>query len=216
MAGLLKSLFSAPVYERYVVLGDSQKGPFWDCTNWTERLFPILDRVIAQVQGEASVHCRQVTGSLSKDVKFGRIGWSRDDSKKWCHSSEFPERKAWQFVDLQVFCPAKPVLIKTTELPTVYIQVKPMTRNDTETKTAYDEGVFIALRERFAWGGAAESMVSALTHVPGVVAIYKATAKVTQLNAFESLVREDFMYRGMLESEFPDVKKMRLKWVRVK
>ena len=32
---------------------------------------------------------------------------------------------------------------------------------------------------------------------------------------FESLVREDFVYRGILDSELPDVKRMRVRWSRI-
>lgn len=214
--GFLKNIFLTPSYDRYVVLGDSRKGSFWDCANWKTFLFPVLDELLKRAGCTPSVQCRQVKGAHSKEVAFGSLDWSPDDAEKWCHSSENPERDAWKFIDLQVFCPAKAGLIKEGTLPKIYMQVKPMTRSDTESKTSYDEGIHLAFAVNFVRENArhVQATLSYLARLPSVVAIYRTESKITQLNAFESLVREDFMYRGMLESALPDVTKMRSKWDR--
>lgn len=217
MAGLIKSLFRKPTYRRYLVLGDSRTASFWNCSNWTTHVFPVLDGLLKLGSCSPSVHCRQVTGPTSKEVRFGRLEWSPENSREWCHSPKRSQTAAWLFVDLQVYCPAKQQLIKEDELPSIYFQVQPMGRKDYAGKAIFDQSIHVAIREEIvtARRDDVESEVSKLSRLPGALALYEATSKVAALNAFESLVREDFVYRGILDSELPDVQRMSVKWSRI-
>lgn len=211
----LGGLFRAPTYRRYVILGNSQKGSFWDCSYWSEHIFPPLNTLIDSELG-VSVHCRQVVGPNSREVKFGRLEWSQQGASAWCHGVAGNEdvRSGWSFVDLQVFSPPRTTLIDRGGLPSVYIQVKPVTRRDVPRKTAYDQGIQLAIVEDFARQRqhTIDAAIADLTASPGVVALYYGESKVGALNEFESILREDFMYRGMLDTELPDVRRMRGKW----
>ena len=192
-------------YERYVILGDSRTVSFWDCAHWVAEVFPALDMLLAACEFEPSVESRQVVGAGSRPVQFGKIRWSTDDAEKWCHGPRTTGRDEWRFVDLQVFCPAKSRLIRNRGLPSIYIQMKPMIRGDMSRRTAYDEGIHLAFAERFSKGRreTVDSAVATLSATRGVVAVYHATTRIRQLNAFESTVREDFMYQGWLETPRP-------------
>lgn len=216
MAGLLKSLFRRPKYRSYLLLGDSRVASSWACSYWTRYLFPGLNELVECCGCAPSIQCRQLTGPDSKEVKFGRLTWSMEDAQKWCHSPQEPSRGEWLFVDLQVFCPPRQQLVKEDELPTIYLQVKPVGRRDHERKAIYDEAVLIALEERFVSQNTAlvDSVIAKLTGSPAFVALFVSTPTIPALNQFESFVREAFIYRGMHEDELPNVARMPGKWER--
>ncbi len=216
MVGLLRSLFRRPRYRCYLFLGDSAIASYWDCGSWTNHLFPALGPLVEGSGCTPSVHCRQVTGPSSKEVKLGRLTWSLEIAQKWCHGPQMSERDAWLFIDLQVFCPPKQQLIEEDDLPTIYLQVKPMGTKDQERKTAYDQAVLIAMNQRFALQNQAlvDSVIANVMQVPSFVALFESTSTLLALNQFESFIRETFIYRGIHKDEFPDVAKMAGKWRR--
>ncbi|MGE0454256.1 MAG: hypothetical protein AB7O37_16895 [Vicinamibacteria bacterium] len=217
--GFFKSLFQAPRYRRFVLLGSSEKGVFWDFSVWRQRVFPSLDQLLrASDCRDPSVQCRQITKKQSKEIHFARIEWSESGAQLWCHNSEATrgECDQWLFVDLQVHCPGKETLIRQVELPRTYVQVKPMAWEGIASRTAYDQAIHIAIRQDvYAKSGVAEESVKALAQAAGAIAVYACSSRVVALNSFESLVREDFQYRGILDDDLPNEARMRGKWSRL-
>jgi hypothetical protein len=164
-----------------------------------------------------SVQCRQITKKQSNEIKFGRIEWSRKSAEVWCHDSQLTKGKSqdWLFVDLQIHCPPKEELVKAVEFPTIYVQVTPMAWEGVPSKTLYDQAIHVAIR-RGAYGKAlsARERVTELAEAIEAVAVYSGTSRVWSLNSFESLLREDFEYRGILGDELPDERRMKGNWSR--
>ena len=178
----------------------------------------MIDELLGLGACEPSVHCRQVTGPASREVRLGNLKWMREDAERWCHSFERTETAAWIFVDLQVYCPPKALLIKEDGLPAIYVQLQPLGRKDYAARRAkYDQGIHIAIDERLARekSSSVQQLSERLLGLPGAVSLYESSSRISALNAFESALREDFVYRGILDSELPDVTKMRGKWSRV-
>ena len=218
--GWLKSLFQMPRYNRFVVLSDSSQGKLWDYVVWKDRVFPSLNRVVKVSKcSSLSVRCRQITKGQSKEVAFGTIEWSPDDAVKWCHHTPATEGRdvSWLFVDLQVWSPAKDTLVKEGRFPCLYIQVKPMVWEGDVTKAIYTQAIHLAFLhdEYVVRPQEIESTMRDLAHAVGAVGLYSTLSRVTSLNAFESLVREDFKYLGILQDALPDERKMKGRWTRL-
>ncbi len=190
--GLLKTLFQRPRYRLFVLLGDSTRDSFWDYKVWSEQIFQVLDDMARLMGCEPSIECRQITRKNSKSVKFGKIGWSRNDLKKWCHHSEVtsPMCSEWLFVDAEVFCPRRAMLIRNLDFPTFYIQVQPMV-DEMPSCTNYDQAILFAVR-RDRYDEEAQEIDRHLRSLSeGVRAsrVYLSDIRVSSLNEFESLVR---------------------------
>lgn len=212
---LLRILFRKPRYRRFAVLGRSSDGLFWDYRIWVDRIFPKLNRLVETVGSRPSVHCRQLAGA-DKGVKFGRISWSAADAEKWAHHSDVRREQCreWLFEDLEVYAPSWAQLGKNLEMPKLYIQVAPMPWLGDPAKASYDQVIQIIVRED-EYAKAVEEIdrtVRVLASDANAVAVYCHRGRVNALNAFESLLREDFLYRGMREDELPREKKMKGDW----
>jgi len=214
--GLIKTLFQMPRYKRFMVLGHSSKGVFWQHDVWRSRIFPGLDRLIRLVGCNPSIHCRQITKVGSKEVKFGKLRWADEDAAKWCHDSELTAGRftEWIMVDVQVYCPSKKALIEKMDFPSLYIQVEPMAWGGVSSKTIYDQGVHVAIKLGVykKISQQVDDQIRELAQSVSAIAVYQCTSRVQSLNSFESLVREDFVYRGMLDDELPDLRRMKGKW----
>lgn len=216
--GLLKKLFQVPRYSRFVLLVSSKRGSLWDYAVWTERAFAPLDRLLESLGCTSpSVQCRQITKNQSNEIKFGRIEWSPKDAAIWCHDSQQTKGKfhEWLFVDLQIHCPPKEELVKAVEFPTIYVQVKPMAWEGVPSKALYDQAVHVAIRrDAYQKAASAGDRVRELAEAVDAVAVYSGSSRVSSLNSFESLLREDFQYKGILEDGLPDERRMKGNWSR--
>jgi hypothetical protein len=205
-----------PRYKRFMILGHSSNGVFWHHDVWRRRIFPGLDRLVRLVECDPSIHCRQITKAGSKEVKFGKLRWTEEDAAKWCHGSELTAATfaEWIMVDVQVHCPPKKALVEKMDFPSLYVQVEPLAWAGVSSRTVYDQGIHVAMKLAVyeKTRQQVDDKIKELAQTASAVAVYRCTSRVHSLNSFESLVREDFVYRGMLDDELPDLRRMKGKW----
>ena len=122
----LLTMFLGPQYRRYIIFGNSGGVPLWDWTRWL-KCAEILSGVLGLVDKRVSVHSRQVHKQTERGIRFGRLGWKREDFAKWCHRSPATEGVSdnWCFVDAEIFCPSRNKCLNKGTLPTVYIHLEP-------------------------------------------------------------------------------------------
>lgn len=218
--GLLRALFRTPLYRRFVFLASTEViGRLWDCDVWTGLVFHHLDDLLRSLsESSPSVHCRQTIGNQSRAVKMGALNWSKEGSEKWCHGSRVTAAKCsdWRFTDLQVYLPTKPELESSMEFPLVHIHMVPIGYNF-ENAAKYDQAVQISVLEDLYNNEriSIDRIVDELRRSLQASAVFSASTKVKSLNSFESVLREDFMYTGMLEGEYPDERRMKNRWQRL-
>jgi len=219
--GLLKKLFQTPLYRRFVILASTGViGRLWDYDVWVGLAFYRLDELLRENVGSLpSVHCRQTTGSDSEAVKLGKADWSLRGSEKWAHGSGLTRGKCagWRFTDLQVYIPARRELEADMDFPLVHLHLVPIGYGS-ENAARYDQVVQVSVRddhfrkEEDAIGRIIEQLGESLR----APAIFTSVMKVKSLNSFESILREDFMYTGMLDNDLPDERRMKGRWRRLK
>jgi hypothetical protein len=149
---------------------------------------------------------------------MGALNWSNEGSEKWCHGSRVTATKCsdWRFTDLQVCLPPKPELESSMEFPLVHIHMVPIGYNS-ENAAKYDQAVQISVREDLYNNErkTIDRIVETLNGSLQAFAVYSASTKVKSLNSFESILREDFMYTGMLDGKYPDERRMKGRWQRL-
>jgi hypothetical protein len=201
-------------FSRSLLLVDSRRlsGDLWSHSVWTSVVFPALRPLFDELAETPSVHCRQLRGA-SEPVRYGRLDWSPEGAEKWTHQSPLTRHVSggWNFVDLQLFAPPRKQLLAALSLPKAHVIVEPLTVRGESSRMAHDQCIHIAVHQAF-WSQQVRAAVAQLSLAVSAL-VLEATSRLRSLNEFESLVREHFLYRGMLDHELPDLSRPRLRWV---
>ena len=206
---MLEKLLGTAKYRCFVLLPQAGGDELWSRSRWSGTLRPSLDGIIQQLGSPCSVHCRQLEGRASKEVPFGSLSWSEESDAKWILNPDGIKNRL--FVDLQIYCPPRPQLEKNGNLPSFYCQLKPMVWEGAPSSTAYEAGLFFAFKKSALNASDFENPLRDLAAKLSAQ-IYTATLRIGGVNAFESTVREQFMYRGMLDDTWPDLKRPKSSW----
>jgi|CXWL01.1.fsa_nt_gi hypothetical protein len=176
---------------------------------WSSELFSALDAVFKAAGCRPSIHRREVT-PMGKERPFGKLSWTHQGIEDWAFRDSGSE---WLFIDLQLFCPSRGDLIKSGSFPSVYVQIQPLgTREGGAGQSAYGDALLLLLGEPGQAESAVDAFVTKARQATASPAAYRGELRVRGLNEFESVLRERFMYRGLLEDPFPNPARMRGKW----
>ena len=91
-------------------------------------------------------------------------------------------------------------------------QIEPL--GDRQRPIGPDQGIVVAMRSDVQARNTdlTDRVVRSLARAVGSVTVYASERRASSLNTFESIVVEDFMYRGMLEDALPNTAKMKVRW----
>lgn len=206
---MLELLLGTAKYRCFVLLPEAGGDELWCHGRWGSIVRPGLDGILQELGFPCSVYCRQIEGEFSKEVRFGQLSWSEESDAKWNIAPGGIENRI--FVDFQIYSPPRPQLEKTRKLPCFYCQVKPMVFEGVPSSTAYEAAVFLAFKQSEV---NASDFEEAIRDLAGKLRarIYTARLRIGGVNAFESVMREQFMYLGMLNDAWPNLKRPKGSW----
>lgn len=215
---ILKRIFNVPTFFGSLLLTSSKKNCLWDYNILSSKIVPNIDCLFSKLDKIPSVQCRQLYRENSKEVNFGEIEWSESGHKKWSHNSEMTRNEYlnWIFVDVMLFSPKKSDLIRKNEVPELFIQIKPMVHEGIPSRTNYDQALFLLIRQDILRINKRhfETCISKIIDSVNPIGVYETYLRISSLNMFESLIRDEFMYKGILDDDLPDMTKMRKKWIK--
>lgn len=116
--------FHTADYDAYVVLGDPSCPPLWTWKVW-QSFVPAMDPLIHAARGKAAVRSTQLLANQGGEVKFGRLGWTEPDHRKWTHGSPANKgtSKAWSFLSAEVWAPAWTTCEREDLAPDVFLSM---------------------------------------------------------------------------------------------
>jgi hypothetical protein len=202
-------------YRSLLLLGRQSEGALWRADVWTEA-FEAIDRFARAVREEPSLRVRQIRTRSDGRKPPQEYPWSVEAHAEWCHGKDDPRTARWLLVDAEVFMPPWEHLVDADGLPSVFIQVEPV-HDDEERVTRYDQIVLVAVERRLARRseGAVNELVRSLAALSRSVQLLQMDHRMYQLNAFESILGEQFTYLGCLRDPLPDLEKCHGRWVEV-
>lgn len=198
-----------PAYIRFVAIATSEVGYLWEESRWSGLMYPVLDPYVRSLGGEVSIYVRALaSGSKSNNVTLR--GWSESLPNRW--SMQLAKSR---FVDLQLFAPPRSERSERRPFPKLYVQLQPVTWEGAESKMAYDQILHIAVKQSDFQSKREliETAIRMLQLDAGIIGVYSCRSRISTVNSFESLVREDFMYRGMLSDVRPDLGRTKIRWI---
>ncbi|HJZ56413.1 MAG TPA: hypothetical protein VKE74_15720 [Gemmataceae bacterium] len=115
--------FHTAVYDVYVALGDPQAPPLWSWEVW-QQFVPAIDPLIQAARGKPAVRTFQYLYGGGA-VRFGRLGWTDADHRKWAHGSPANRRQSesWNLLGLEVWAPAWTACEREDRAPNVFLSL---------------------------------------------------------------------------------------------
>lgn len=209
---MLKYFFGKSTYRCFVILPQTRGEKLWCRNRWISDLRPSLEAILLRLGLSCSVHCRQLEKGTGKDVSFRGLEWSKRSDAKWLFSSKSNPNRI--FVDLEIFSPPRPVLENKNDLPCFYFQLQPMAWEGVPSRATYDSALFFAFQK----SNSLENLLDIQNILNDLAiklsgSIYISNIRIIGINAFESILREKFLYKGMLNDALPKVALLKASWI---
>ena len=199
-------------YSLTLVLGEGLPEPLWHASVWP-RLFTELDRFARDLGHTPSLRVNHCIHNRDKYAHPPSRPWALDDHSQWAEGS--PDLAAvqskWVFVDAQLFVPPKPQCLSRN--PDAFIHIVP-TISHPEARRCYSQFLLLAIRTAHVarHSTALRQFATSAYALSGGVLMLEASRRIWSLNEFESVLRENFLYRGCFLEPLPDLTKSKLKW----
>lgn len=206
--GLMSSLFGRR-YLAFLALLDEKGGHLWSASRWSGEVLPSLMLLEKYwTEGSPSIHVRQ-TDKRGKPVPGGPYALDGKCVGNWAQPKDDANSRV--FIDLQVFYPKKAAL--QNKDPELYLQMASL---KFEERQAASYSQYVLLLSNPKWRGTVDGGVSSvearIRSLSGVRACYRASLGMRTLNSLESVFRETFLYRGILDIALPELEKLPHRW----
>lgn len=183
----------------------------WSSVGW-QPLRSAIDRASESLGATPSLAVNDLLPGGSREAHPRQLGWTPEAEALWVRSPRHPERELWMLVDIQVCIPGRPIALRTHETPSIFLQVIPR-RTLAESSAVYDHIVLCAIKDKAErLRQVAGALIHDLEQACQASLVAQRRKRITSMNEFESIVREDFMYRGMHLTAWPDLTKTKKKW----
>jgi hypothetical protein len=206
-----------PRYSCFLIVGASGGENAWHWSQW-QQIYPRIDELAAALGQRPSIRSRQIIRGRSAAAPLGRLSWSTEGHQRWCHHSPVTADRcsSWLFVDAEIFMPPRSSILKKRALPfpVAYLQLTGVGEDDEPAKRSYDQKLLLALLRPVAVenGDSAKAFLECVQAPMGALLTLTQTRRVVSLNQFESILLEDFTYRGMPEDPLPVLERTRGHW----
>lgn len=192
-------------YRQFMFLGAQLSDPFWSDVSWRSLVHFSLDPLV-QEAGVASVHVRKLKGRESESVRVGVLPWTEEAASSWLEAEG-------RMVDLQVFSPGRASLLRSNSLPDLYVHLQSVP-SVPGAATLYTHLFHLLVETRRAERHR-QQLTGALQHIvgwPSIVRAYESETKIRNLNVFEDVIRDEFMYQGVFGDSWPDLSRTKTAW----
>jgi len=199
-------------YSLTLILGRGLPERLWHVAVWP-RLFVALDAFASNLGHTPSLRVNHCIRNRDKYAHPPSRPWALDDHLQWCEDSPnlAAVQSRWVFGDVQLFVPPKAQCLRRD--PDAFIHIVPTVCHP-DARQGYSQFLLIAIRTAHlsSHSTALRQFASSAYALSGGVLMLEASRRIWSLNEFESVLRENFLYRGCYLEPLPDLTKPKLKW----
>lgn len=195
-----------------IILNDGTVNSAWGPVSWRYFAETCTPPLAIAIGSSPSLHVRALDRN-GRGISLKKVEFSPCAIKRWSDV----EAKGGFLEDIQVFLPARQVLLERGSLPHVYFSMGSFVEPLEQRPASYNQFQVVISDpwQKVSRGGFVRRFEDCLLGRAGVVAAYVSRVRILSLNQLEAVITERFVYSGILRTDIPEVGRMKGRWENV-